>query len=51
MPATLLAVGGSIFGVLDVLHAWFTFRDIERPRRLVPEGPAVADAMAATGCA
>ena len=49
MPAILLVGGGSIFGVLGLLHAWFTFRDMARPRRLVPEDPAVADAMAATG--
>jgi hypothetical protein len=48
-PAILLVVGGSIFGVLGLLHAWYTFRDIAQPRRLVPEDATVADAMAATG--
>jgi hypothetical protein len=49
IPAALLMVGGSIFGVLGLLHAWFTFQDIGHPRRLVPEDPTVADAMAASG--
>jgi hypothetical protein len=49
IPAILLVTGGTLFGVMGVLHAWYTFRDIARPRRLVPENPAVAEAMAATG--
>lgn len=49
MPTVLLVVGGSVFGVVGLLHAWYTFRDIQRPRRLVPEDPAVAEAMRVTG--
>jgi hypothetical protein len=49
MSAILLVLGGSVFGVLGLLHIWLTFRDIECPRSLVPEDPTVADAMAATG--
>ncbi len=47
--AILLVLGGAVFGMLGLLHTWLTFRDIERPRRLAPEDPTVADAMASTG--
>ena len=49
IPAVLLVVGGSIFGTLGLLHAWFTFQDIGRPRRLVPADPTLRDAMATSG--
>lgn len=49
LPGLLLILGGAIFAVLALLHAWFTFRDIAAPRRLVPDDPAVRDAMAHSG--
>lgn len=42
----LLDLGGSIFVLLGSLHALYTFLDIQRPRRLVPQDPAVARDMA-----
>jgi hypothetical protein len=42
----LLDLGGGIFVLLGLLHALYTFRDIGRPRRLVPQDPSVARAMA-----
>jgi hypothetical protein len=45
MPALLLYVGGGVFVVLGALHALYTFLDIARPRRLVPDDPAVSAAM------
>jgi hypothetical protein len=44
----LLDLGGGIFVLLGSLHALYTFLDIRRPRRLVPQDPAVALAMAAS---
>jgi hypothetical protein len=41
-----LDIGGGIFVVLGLLHALYTFLDIRRPRRLVPDDPAVSAAMA-----
>lgn len=41
----LLDLGGGIFVVLGLLHAVYTFLDIDRPRRLVPQDPTVARAM------
>jgi len=40
-----LDIGGDIFVVLGLIHAIFTLQDIRRPRRLVPDDPAVAAAM------
>lgn len=48
MTQTLLIVGGSLFGILGLLHAFYTFTDISSPRRLVPDDPAVMDAMSAS---
>jgi len=42
----LLDLGGGIFLLLGLLHALYTFLDIGRPRRLVPQDPSVARAMA-----
>jgi len=42
----LLDFGGGVFVVLGLLHALYTYQDINRPRRLVPQDPAVAQAMA-----
>jgi hypothetical protein len=44
----LLDLGGGIFVLLGSLHAVYTFLDIRRPRRLVPQEPSVARAMAET---
>jgi hypothetical protein len=45
IAALLLYAGGGIFVVLGMLHALYTFLDIARPRRLVPDDPAVSAAM------
>jgi ammonia channel protein AmtB len=42
----LLDFGGGVFVLLGLLHALYTYLDIGRPRRLVPQDPAVAQAMA-----
>jgi hypothetical protein len=42
----LLDLGGGVFVLLGLLHALYTFLDIVRPRRLVPQDPSVARAMA-----
>ena len=46
MVATLLILGGAVFGVLGALHAIYTMLDLRNPRRLAPVDPAVAHAMA-----
>jgi len=46
MIAMLLILGGSVFGVLGGLHAIYTALDLRNPRRLVPDDPSVAQAMA-----
>jgi energy-converting hydrogenase Eha subunit C len=46
VPSVLLGIGGGIFVVLGLLHAFYTFLDIRRPRRLVPDDSAVSAAMA-----
>lgn len=43
--ATLLGIGGSIYILLGALHAVYTWLDIRKPRRIVPDDPAVIDAM------
>jgi hypothetical protein len=42
----LLDLAGGIFVLLGFLHALYTFLDIRRPRRLVPQEPSVALVMA-----
>ena len=42
----LLELGGGIFLLLGIVHALYTFLDIREPRRLVPQEPSVALAMA-----
>jgi hypothetical protein len=42
---TLLFVGGSVFAILGLLHAVYTWADTRTPRRLVPDNPAVIEAM------
>ena len=49
MAAWLLAAGGAIYVVLGALHALYTFTDIARPRRIVPDDPALIAAMQASG--
>lgn len=49
MTEILLIVGGSIFGILGLLHALYTLADTRRPRRLVPDNPAVIEAMSSAG--
>ena len=44
--ATLLILGGTVFGVLGALHAIYTLLVLRNPRRLVPVDPSVAHAMA-----
>ncbi|MGA8622620.1 MAG: hypothetical protein WB660_29370 [Candidatus Sulfotelmatobacter sp.] len=46
MIATLLILGGAVFGVLGVLHTIYTLLDLRNPRRLAPVDPSVAHAMA-----
>jgi len=46
MIATLLVLGGAVFGVLGGLHGIYTLLDLRNPRRLVPADPSVAQAMA-----
>jgi hypothetical protein len=41
----LLACGGAIFVLLGFLHALYTFLDLRKPRRLVPDTPEVREAM------
>jgi hypothetical protein len=41
----LLYLGGGMFILLGSLHALYTFLDIRRPRRLVPQDAALALAM------
>jgi len=41
-----LDLGGGTFTVLGLLHALYTYLDIRRPRRLVPQDPGVAGVMA-----
>jgi hypothetical protein len=49
MTSLWLIIGGSLFGFLGLLHALYTSADISHPRRLVPDNPAVMQAMSATG--
>jgi len=46
MIATLLILGGAVFGALGGLHAVYTLLDLRTPRRLAPVDPSVAHAMA-----
>jgi hypothetical protein len=49
MTSAWLIAGGTVFGILGLLHALYTFGDLARPRRLVPDDPAVIEAMSASG--
>src|SRR5215831_18765226 len=46
MIASLLILGGTVFGVLGALHAVYTLLDLRAPRRLIPVDPSVRHAMA-----
>lgn len=46
MIASLLILGGAVFGMLGGLHAIYTVLDLRNPQRLVPADPSVAQAMA-----
>jgi len=48
MSALLLIAGGSIFGLLGLLHAVYTFADSRHPRRLAPDDPSVLRSMSAS---
>ena len=48
MIASLLIIGGAVFGVLGCLHAIYTFLDLRNPQRLVHADPSVARAMASS---
>jgi len=43
--ATLLGVAGLIYILLGALHALYTALDLRKPRRIVPDDPAVIVAM------
>jgi len=43
--ATLLGIAGFIYVLLGTLHALYTALDIRKPRRIVPDDPAVIAAM------
>jgi hypothetical protein len=48
MAEIWFVVGGSVFGILGLLHALYTLADTWRPRRLVPDNPAVIEAMSSS---
>ena len=45
MAEIVYILGGAIFVLLGLLHLIYTFLDIRRPRRLVPDDPQVIEAM------
>ena len=49
MRSVWFIMGGSIFAILGLVHAVYTLADISRPRRLVPDDPAVIAAMSSSG--
>lgn len=48
MASILYIIGGTLFGILGLIHAFYTFADISRPRRLVPDDTTVLKAMSAS---
>jgi len=44
--AALLILGGTVFGALGAMHAFYTLLDLRSPRRLLDGDPSVAQAMA-----
>jgi hypothetical protein len=49
MSSIWLIAGGSVFSMLGLLHAVYTWTDMSHPRRLVPDGAAVMQAMSRSG--
>ena len=49
MTAYLLMAGGAIYALLGFLHGLYTWLDLSRPRRIVPDDPAVIESMKASG--
>lgn len=49
MASIWFIIGGSLFGILGLAHAAFTLADLSHPRRLVPDNPAVMEAMSVSG--
>jgi hypothetical protein len=49
MTEVCFIIGGALFSILGLLHALYTFADTLRPRRLVPDNPAVIEAMSSSG--
>jgi hypothetical protein len=49
MSEIFFIIGGALFGILGLVHAFYTFTDSIRPRRLVPDKPVVMQDMASTG--
>lgn len=49
MTEVLFVLGGSVFAAMGLLHALYTLWDTRHPRRLVPDDPAVIEAMRASG--
>jgi hypothetical protein len=49
MRSVWFVIGGSIFAILGLVHAVYTVADMARPRRLVPDDPAVIAAMSSSG--
>ena len=49
MRSVWFMIGGSLFAILGLVHAVYTLADISRPRRLVPDDPAVIAAMSSSG--
>jgi hypothetical protein len=49
MTSIWLIAGGSVFSILGLVHAVYTWTDISHPRRLVPDSAAVMQAMADSG--
>ncbi|MEK7728794.1 MAG: hypothetical protein AAB354_10305 [candidate division KSB1 bacterium] len=48
MTEICLISGGAIFGVLGLLHAFYTLLDTKRPRRLAPDNPQVLASMSSS---
>lgn len=48
MTAICLILGGSVFGILGLLHAYYTFLDTKHPRRLAPDNPEVLARMSSS---
>jgi hypothetical protein len=49
MTSVWFVAGGLLFGILGLLHGLYTYADISRPRRLVPDNPAVIETMSVSG--